>query len=125
MGPVLSGWDGVIRPWQAAGGDALEPAFGGPASSRFTTVPEEFSPEAARAWIARQQNHERQGTALVLAIEQAETRKAVGMGGLFRLGRQDGPRLGYWLTREHRGRGLATTAVRLLLDWALTYEEME
>src|SRR4051812_28108131 len=125
MALALSGSDVVIRPWQASDAAALEPACGDPDICRFTTVPEEFTLEAARAWIARQQAHEREGTALVLAIEQAETRQAVGMVGLFQLGRRDGPRLGYWLTRERRGRGFAESAVRLLLDWALAQEEVE
>jgi [ribosomal protein S5]-alanine N-acetyltransferase len=125
VAPVLSGSDVVIRPWQASDADDLEPACGDPDICRYTTVPETFTPEAARAWIARQQTHEREGTALVLAVEQAQTRQAVGMVGLFGLGRRDGPRLGYWLTREHRGRGLATSAVRLLLGWALAREAID
>jgi ribosomal-protein-alanine N-acetyltransferase len=125
MAPVLSGPGLVVRPWEAADAEALEPACGDPDIGRYTTVPETFSPEAAQAWIARQQNHEREGTALVLAIEPADAHSAVGMVGLFLLGRDDGPRLGYWLMREHRSRGLATVAAGLLVDWALTHDSLD
>lgn len=123
MAPVLAGEAVLFRPWDADDANALEPACGDPDIGRFTTVPAEFSQDAARAWIARQHKHEREGTALVLAIEPVAVGHAVGMVGLFLLGRRDGPRLGYWVTRQHRGRGLATRAARLLVNWALTQEE--
>jgi RimJ/RimL family protein N-acetyltransferase len=33
-------------------------------------------------------------------------------------GEDDGPEVGYWLEREARGRGVATRALRLVVDWA-------
>jgi hypothetical protein len=99
MGPTLSVEGLVVRPWQMTDAAALAPACGDPDICRFTTVPTKFSPGAARAWITSQNDHERRGTAVVLAIEPASVGYPVGMVGLFGLRSHDGPRLGYWLTR--------------------------
>jgi RimJ/RimL family protein N-acetyltransferase len=60
-----------------------------------------------------------------LAIVPVDIRRPVGVVGLFGLSRADGPRLGYWVVHERRGRGFATEAARLLVEWALAQAAFE
>jgi RimJ/RimL family protein N-acetyltransferase len=108
----------TLRPWVPADAPALARACGEPEITRHTTVPERFSVPAAEAWIGRQIARTERRDALILAVVPAGRAQPVGMAGLFGLAEDDGPRLGYWIVREHRGRGLATRAAALLVAWA-------
>ena len=119
--PVLSDARVVVRGWAPEHAAALEPACGDRQICRFTTVPERFGIEDARAWIGRQQAHARRGNAAVLAIVPRPAELPVGMVGLFALDEPDSAgRLGYWLVAEWRGRGLASAAAALVADWGFT-----
>jgi ribosomal-protein-alanine N-acetyltransferase len=97
----------------------LEPAFDDADISRFTTVPLAYSLDGAEAWIARQQQRIDDGTAVVLAIELPDRPGPVGMIGVFGLDEpQPEARIGYWVIRAFRGRGLARDAARRLTTWA-------
>jgi RimJ/RimL family protein N-acetyltransferase len=53
-------------------------------------------------------------------VIDAQTRALVGSIGVHDLdGRSRKGEVGYWIAREHRGRGAATRALRLLARWAL------
>ena len=117
---VLSGEHLTLRPWLDGDAPALSAACGDPDITRYTTMPLSYSPDAARVWIADQRRRTALGQALILAIVPAKSRRPVGMAGLFGLTERDGPRLGYWIVRAHRGRGLATEAAALLVSWAAT-----
>ena len=55
------------------------------------------------------------------AAEPGREDRAIGGASLYdHEPAQARARIGYWLTAEGRGRGIATHAVRLLSDWALT-----
>jgi RimJ/RimL family protein N-acetyltransferase len=100
---------------------ALRPACGDQQICRFTTVPRRYTIEDARDWIARQQAHARDRTAVVLAIVPLPGDRPVGMVGLFGLDEPGATaRFGYWLTAESRGQGLVGAATRLVADWAFT-----
>jgi RimJ/RimL family protein N-acetyltransferase len=104
----------TLRAWERSDAPALEPACGDDDICRFTTVPRVYTLAAAEAWIERQHQRERDGTARVRAIVAD---RIVGMAGLF--GMRDGQaRFGYWTIAEFRGQGYTTTAVRLLARWA-------
>lgn len=107
-----------LRPWLPGDAPALEPACRDPEITRHTTVPVAYNVPAAQAWIASQRERTGEGNARILAVVPAGMTHPVGMAGLFGLNEADGPRLGYWITREHRGRGLATKAAALLAAWA-------
>jgi RimJ/RimL family protein N-acetyltransferase len=115
--PTLTGPGFTLRPWRQGDGAALEPACADADISRFTWVPPTYSPNEAEAWIAHQHERLRQGTAMILAIEIAEHAVPVGMIGLFALD-EERPRIGYWIIRAFRGRGLAAQAARRLMSWA-------
>jgi RimJ/RimL family protein N-acetyltransferase len=111
-----------LRPWRLSDAPALREACGDQGITRFTTVPEVFSEEAATDWINRQRQHAERGTAMVLAIVDAGGHIPVGMVGLFGLGRgEPTARLGYWLVNHARGRGLATAAARGLTAWGFDH----
>lgn len=115
--------DGLgLRPWAFGDIEALEQACGDPDICRFTTVPERYSADAAHAWIERQHERLAEG-GIVLAIVPESIGLPVGMVGIFGLGRPARtPRLGYWVIREFRGRGLAVASARMLAGWA--YDEL-
>ena len=114
------------RPWALTDAASLEPACGDPDICRFTTVPRHYTPEAAAAWISRQHSRIADGAGIVLAIEPESVQHPVGMVGLFGLD-EPGPvvRFGYWIMRDHRRSGLASEAVRLVVDWAVAHLDIE
>ena len=108
-----------LRPWHPDDAPALREACGDEEICRFTTVPHVYSHDAATQWIQRQEARASDRTAIVLAILSPDFAHPVGMVGLFGL---DSPervaRLGYWVIARARRRGLATSAARLLSQWA-------
>jgi RimJ/RimL family protein N-acetyltransferase len=115
---VLS--DGIVtlRPWRKRDAPALERACGDREITQYTSVPMTYSAVAAQEWIAAQQKRTAEGAALILAVVSVDFGVPVGMAGLFGLDDPDGPRLGYWIVSEYRGRGLATRSAALLVAWA-------
>jgi ribosomal-protein-alanine N-acetyltransferase len=116
----------VLRGWTAADGPALAPVCGDPDVCRFTSVPWEYSPDAARQWVERQTAHHAAGTAIVLAVVRAAGGPPVGTVNLGAFS-DDGAcaSLGYWLLPTARGQGLATRSAWLLCDWGLEHLGLE
>lgn len=70
-----------------------------------------FAEHAARRWA--------EGTGAAFVIGQAPGGQGLGMIEVHRVAGDPGlAEVGYWLRREARGRGAATTAVRLVAGWA-------
>jgi len=70
-----------------------------------------FAEHAARGWM--------EGGQAVFVIAQAPGRQGLGMISLHLFATDPGlAEVGYWLRREARGHGAATTAVRLVAGWA-------
>lgn len=110
----------VLRDWREEDAPALEPVCGEWLVSSFTSVPWEYSDTAARAWIERQREKRSGGAVLSLAIVEPGHELPSGSVNLTQFAPDDsGAGVGYWLVPEARGRGLAVTAVRLLVDWGL------
>lgn len=123
IAPRLSSSRIFVRPWVVGDAVALEGACGDPDICRFTTVPRQFTIEAAEAWIRRQHDRLRDSQAVVLAIQPISEALPVGMVGLFGFDEEaGGARFGYWVVEGHRRSGLATEAVRLVARWA--FEEL-
>lgn len=69
---------------------------------------------------SRQRQKRAAGTVLALAIQGRDDERALGnvnLAGFDGDGREAG--IGYWLVPEARGRGLATAAAALLINWGL------
>jgi RimJ/RimL family protein N-acetyltransferase len=114
----LESEDVVLRDWRDEDAPALAPVCGERDVCAFTSVPWVYWEGEARAWVERQRAKRAAGTVLALAIQAGDDGRALGNVNLAGFG--DGGReaeLGYWLVPEARGRGLATAAAGLLVDW--------
>ncbi len=113
--------DGVIlRDWRDEDAPALASVCGEWDVCAFTSLPWTYSEREALAWIERQRGKRAAGAVLALAIQAPDDERALGNVNL--AGLSDGCReatIGYWLVPEARGRGLATAAASLLIDWGL------
>lgn len=75
----------------------------------------------ALEWVRRQRGRHAEGIGLAFAIADAETDTAVGGVGLWLKDLQDGrATAGYSVAPHHRGRGVATSAMRALTAFAWT-----
>jgi RimJ/RimL family protein N-acetyltransferase len=114
--------DGVrLRPWSAADLPAAHAAVQDPAVSRYTRVPVQQSRADLSNFIAAHERRREEGTSLDLAVARIDDDAFLGARAIVRVDWFDArAELGYWLAAGARGRGVATVALRLLSDWALT-----
>ena len=113
----LTDGDVALRDWAAPDAPAIEPVCGEWNVCQFSSVPWIYTPSAARAWIDRQHDRRRSGSALTLAVT-VNHGVPVGNVNLVRFS-DDGREaaLGYWLVPAARGRGLAARSARALCAW--------
>jgi RimJ/RimL family protein N-acetyltransferase len=108
-----------LRPWTVADLPAVEEAVLDPAIVRFNGLPQPFD---AGAWFERMPAERTEGKALRMLIADPADDRLLGAIALHKLRLDEGiGELGYWVAREARearGRGVATSAVRLLTGWA-------
>jgi RimJ/RimL family protein N-acetyltransferase len=113
--------DGAIRlrPWAAADAPAVTRACQDPDIARWTLVPSPYTEAHAHAYIAAAPGQLRRGSGLPLAIADAGDDALLGAIGLNVIDwERRSADLGYWIVPAARGRGAATSAVRLLTQWA-------
>ena len=117
--PALEGGGVALRPWTVDDVDHLVSAWKDPEVLRWTSVPDDAGPEKATAWIAGADNRLETATALdLVVVDEGDT--AVGEVGLSELDHDRRVALiGWWTAGHARGRGFATQAVNLLVEWAL------
>jgi RimJ/RimL family protein N-acetyltransferase len=109
----------VLRPPAPGDVDAITEACQDPEIPRWTRVPSPYTRAHATEFVERSARMWEQGTDAPFVIVDAETGQLLGAIGVHRFaGEDDGPEVGYWLDREARGRGVATRALRLVVDWA-------
>jgi RimJ/RimL family protein N-acetyltransferase len=88
-----------------------------PAIPRWTRIPEEYGPDDAAEWFARQAEGRREGLLLNLVITDGDD-APIGSCGIVELDWNEGrAELGYWLAREARGGGVMTRALGLVTRW--------
>jgi ribosomal-protein-alanine N-acetyltransferase len=107
-----------LRPWLVTDLATVVEASRDPYIPKVTSVPTPFAKGAGLRWLERQDIRSRSGLGVSLAIAETGSDEAVGAVVLMHRGRGVHG-LGYWLLREARGRGLASRAVALVVDWAL------
>ena len=115
--PPLS--DGVVtlREWALDDARDVTVACRDPEIVRWTSeIPEDYTEEHARSWIASTADGWAKGAA-ELAITEARTGALAGAIGLF-VREPWIAEIGYWTAARFRGRGLATRALSLIADWA-------
>jgi RimJ/RimL family protein N-acetyltransferase len=114
----------ALRPWTSTLGDigALAAAWADPTLRAACRVPAEPTAAAAGRWIAGEPGRRAAGVCLDLVI--CPLGAEVGVLGEVGLRNVDPVRrraeIGWWVAAGHRGRGVATAATGLLVDWALS-----
>ena len=120
--PPLS--DGVValRPWGVDGDvSAVARACRDPEIARWLDhVPQPYSDADARAYVEHTRASWKDGTSSCFAITEVGSGEAIGSISVRWHAPEDGVgEVGYWVSREARGRGAATRALRLVSRWAL------
>jgi RimJ/RimL family protein N-acetyltransferase len=88
-----------------------------PAVQRFTRIPVPVPEGFERTWLDLYEEGRRTGTREVFAIVDGD--EPLGIAAAVRIDAEaQTAELGYVVTLQARGRGVATTALRLLTDWA-------
>jgi RimJ/RimL family protein N-acetyltransferase len=117
--PRLGDDEIVLRAPAPGDVDAITEACQDPEIPRWTRVPSPYTRAHATDFVERSARTWAQGTDAAFVIVDAESGRLLGAIGVHRFGGEDdGPEVGYWLEREARGRGVATRALRLVVDWA-------
>ncbi len=94
---------------------------------RWTGVPAGDTPAGALEYIAAAEESRRAGRAILLAIVDAQSAEVIGSCDIRRPEPRD-PELGeitVLLSQAARGRGLATRALALLIEWGVRELEMQ
>jgi RimJ/RimL family protein N-acetyltransferase len=109
--------DGVVtlRPWRPEEADWYAAQTADPEIQRFTAEQPDLAPATVRAAI-EEMLATRAHAGLV--ITDAVTGALLGNAGLAPGDDPGVGQLAYWVAATARGRGVATRAVRLLVDWA-------
>jgi RimJ/RimL family protein N-acetyltransferase len=109
----------ALRAWRDSDVPALVGICRDPEIVRWTAVPSNYSQADARTYLLRRHDAIVAGTAAPFAIVSSNGDELIGSISLVRLA-WDHRRgeVGYFLSREARGSGHATRAVRLICDWA-------
>jgi RimJ/RimL family protein N-acetyltransferase len=125
--PPLSDAVVTLRPWRRED-VPIKAAWGRDAVIvRWTEVPANNTEEAALAWAACAEDARQAGRAVALAIVDAKLDAVLGSCDIRRPDPDD-PALGevgFLLAKEARGRGIATRAVGLLVEWSFRELGME
>jgi ribosomal-protein-alanine N-acetyltransferase len=112
--------DGVVRlrSWRPSDADAVFAACQDPRIARFVPIPQPYTMAVATGYVAFAAAENTAGPSAHLAIVDAADDTL--LGAISRHG-GDGHRaaFGYWLAPGARGRGVATRALRLLVEWTL------
>jgi RimJ/RimL family protein N-acetyltransferase len=94
-------------------------AWSDPEIARWTGVPEEHDASAATHWITGDADRRARGLSLdLVAVVDDAIVGEVGLSAIDR--RRRTGEIGWWVAPHRRGRGLATRAVALVAEWAVT-----
>lgn len=123
----LRGGDVYVRAVAAGDAAAIHAAISSDESiSRWTRIPWPYSREHAEEFVAGAERGWDTGRDAPCVIVEEDSGRIVGGIGLHRIGAAPVARssylpdeVGYWLTTESRGRGIATRALTIFTRWAL------
>jgi RimJ/RimL family protein N-acetyltransferase len=113
----LEGEGLVLREWRPDDVPRMTELFDDPMVKRWTPLASPFDVPAARAYLERAHARRAEGSALQLAIIEGDDAPPLGEVLLFV--HPDVVELGWALGAAHRGRRVASRAVRVLLAWAV------
>jgi RimJ/RimL family protein N-acetyltransferase len=115
--PLIDG-DTALRPWRDSDLRPLVAACQDPEIARWTRVPARYGPSDARRYLDGRYDMAFAGLTAPFAVIRATDGELLGSISLMRIAwsHQRGE-VGYWLSREGRGAGHATRALRLICAW--------
>jgi RimJ/RimL family protein N-acetyltransferase len=117
--PVLTSTRLRLRPYRADDAPAMFALYSDPRVMRYWSFPAWIERAQVDAYLARTAAHAAQGLALPWAVADATTDTLLGTATLFSLELEQGrAEIGYSLSPDRQGRGLATEALRLVLAHA-------
>ncbi len=117
--PPLGQGSIALRPWQDADLETMAAICSDPDVARFTRVPDPYSEADARAWIDAQPGRLEAGEGLALAIAGGGGAPVGSVGLRIDPSDREIAEAGYMVAPAARGRGVATTALRLVSCWGL------
>ncbi len=109
-----------LRPLQSSDAEPITALLQDPVIARWTSaLPWPYTVEDARAFIASQEDADRERSSFVWGIVEKATDSLAGTIGLHDV-QQESRRaaLGYWMGEAFRGRRYTTEAARRVLSWA-------
>ena len=108
-----------LRPFRITDADAVASLAGDEEVARNTlNIPHPYDRRHAEEWIASHRSQLEQRDSVTYAVTLMEDGALVGAVGLILDPANDSAELGYWIGREHWGRGFATEAARAVVEWA-------
>ena len=112
----------ALRPWRDSDTRAITAACQDPEIARWTRVPSPYTEADARAFLMHRYDAMHAGTLAPFAIvAAADDTQLLGSISLMRPDwEHKRGEVGYWLSREARGQGHATRAVRLICRWGIS-----
>lgn len=113
----------IMRPLESTDSDAILALAAAPEIAANTFVPHPYTPEAAGEFIQRGQAGWRDGEAYVFGIIEKSSQCFAGCMGIHPVPEHNRAEVGYWIGLPYWGRGLATAALRLLLQFG--FERLE
>jgi RimJ/RimL family protein N-acetyltransferase len=126
--PPLSDGPVALRPWGEPGDvEAITAACNDRAIAEFLDlIPSPYTENDARFYIDQCRQGWAEGTTTNFAITDAESGEAVGSIGVRWAEPDQGVcEVGYWVAPQARGRGVCTTALRLVSRWLIADHGMQ
>jgi RimJ/RimL family protein N-acetyltransferase len=124
--PPLSDDVVALRPFTLDDVDWVTEACQDPEVTRFTGIPEPYTAADAHEWFATHEDKRVGGEAISFAVTAAAGGEPLGSAGLQNVEwAQLRGEIGYWIARWGRGRGAATSAVRLIARYAFDVAGLE
>jgi len=117
--PRLQGGDVALRPFRASDAAAVASACRDPDILRFTFMKDGLTEAEAGEWIETGNERWPKGH-LRFAVVDAHDDHLLGQVGLNFNPRHVSAEAHYWVAASERGRGVASRALSLLIDWGLS-----
>ena len=116
--PPITGSGWILRPWRPDDADAVVVACSDPRTQQFIPeIPRRYTHADAEGFIARSAENLAVGRAIGLAVADSTTGRAIGSITLHTHEAWHWS-IGYWVTPDARGRGLAGAATHAYARWA-------
>ena len=108
----------LLRPFQSGDADAVFAACQDPEIQRWTTVPVPYTRADAEEFVAGCRERWASGMPS-FAVVEAVTRTLLGSIGVVEFTEDGDAEIGYWVTPDARGGGVATRATQAVSAWVL------